>query len=394
MFRIGNPKKVLNIRGGLGMRKICAKFQITTPMFLGGADNTKKAELRPTSVKGVLRFWLRAVNYGKYQDYEKVKKVEDELFGSTTSQSKFYLKLGTQKIKSETEQSKCKKLFESGISYLGYGLYDEIEIIENGKKTTKKFHRLYLIPGQTFTVELLINPKYQDKLDIEDLIKPIKALGLFGGLGSRSRRGFGSVTLDSIYVDDQEYWIAPNTRNDLKKAFADFYSSLELSKNIPKYTAYSKNNRTIMIEEFDNYKKALKYVGETMMNFRKNYGEDADIVSNYLKRENVDKHPERVVFGLPHNYMVEGQDVEINAVIGTRRSSPLFIKIISIKGNNGIKYIPVMTVFPSKFLPEGSKISLEGKGKEGIELEPKVSFDLIHKFMDTFPNRLEVRPLD
>lgn len=383
------------------MGKICANFQITTPMFLGGVDNKKTAELRPTSVKGALRFWFRAIKYGKYQDYKKVKKIEDELLGSTASQSRFFLKLSAKDIKAETKQSICKSIFRYGVSYLGYGLDYEIgNIDEKGKK--EKIYRPFLIPGQTFNMELLIKPNYQDELDIEDLITPIKALGLFGGLGSRSRRGFGSVTLDSIYVDDKEYWVAPCSREELRNIFGEFYSSLELSKTIPEYTAFSKNNRTIILEEFDDYEQALKYVGETIMQFRRGYGEDAGIVCDYLEKKNVDKHPEKVIFGLPHNYFIKNLGkVEINPVMDSeriRRSSPLFIKIISVEENKDVKYIPVMTVFPAKFLPEDSEISLEGERKGRILepkiLEPKVSYNLINEFMDTFHHRLEVRPLD
>ena len=47
------------------MRKINAVYRITTPLFLGGADIERTAELKPTSLKGVLRFWFRAVKKQK-----------------------------------------------------------------------------------------------------------------------------------------------------------------------------------------------------------------------------------------------------------------------------------------------------------------------------------------
>ncbi|MGI5859362.1 MAG: type III-B CRISPR module RAMP protein Cmr1 [Tepidanaerobacteraceae bacterium] len=369
------------------MSKICANFKITTPMFLGGADNQNTAELRPTSMKAALRFWFRAINYGKYQDYKKIKNVEDELFGSTTSQSRFILKLNSENIKAETNEVRISNLFNAPeIGYLGYGLFQR-----------QKFYRPYLIPGQSFTVELLLKPKSKNRLDFENLIKPIIALGLFGGLGSRSRRGFGSVTLDSVYVDDKKPWTAPESREELGNAFKDFYSDLELSRDIPEYTAFSSNTRTIILDEFSDYKEALKSVGRAMMDFRRDCDKDTDIVLDALGGRDIDKHPDRVVFGLPHNYFIRGQGkVDINPVIGsggTRRSSPLFIKIISIKENNNIKYVPIMTVFPSEFLPKGSKISLKST-RRSYTLDPKVSFDLINEFMDTFPNRLEVKALD
>lgn len=378
------------------MQKIFANLIITTPIFLGGADNQSTAELRPTSIKGALRFWFRAINYGKYQDYKKVKKAEDEIFGSTSSQSEFFLKLNSDDVKVEDDATKIKRLFAAPeIGYLGYGLYQDTR--------RQQSYRPYLIPEQTFTIELLLKPRIEDPLVSENLIKAIKALGLFGGLGSRNRRGFGSITLDSIFINDKECYTAPNSREELKKAFEDFYSSLELSKNIPEYTAFSKNNRTIILGEFNDYKDALKTVGAAMMYFRRNCSKDTKIVIDALMGIDIRKHPERVVFGLPHNYFIRDKGkVSINSIIGseeTRRASPLFIKIISIKEDGNTKYTPVITVFPSEFLPKDGKISLNGEREKGLKirpkiLEPNVSFDLINKFMNTFSDRLEVRPID
>lgn len=40
---------------------ITATFEIVTPMFLGDADQ-KATSIRPTAIKGALRFWWRALN--------------------------------------------------------------------------------------------------------------------------------------------------------------------------------------------------------------------------------------------------------------------------------------------------------------------------------------------
>ena len=43
------------------MEKIVFECESVTPMFMYGADG-KTPELRPASVKGVMRFWWRAIN--------------------------------------------------------------------------------------------------------------------------------------------------------------------------------------------------------------------------------------------------------------------------------------------------------------------------------------------
>ena len=42
------------------MKKITFGCEVITPMFLSGADGNP--ELRPPSIKGMMRFWWRAIN--------------------------------------------------------------------------------------------------------------------------------------------------------------------------------------------------------------------------------------------------------------------------------------------------------------------------------------------
>ena len=45
-------------------KKIEAEFTIVTPMFIGDA-NQEADDVRPPSLKGALRFWWRALNWGR-----------------------------------------------------------------------------------------------------------------------------------------------------------------------------------------------------------------------------------------------------------------------------------------------------------------------------------------
>ncbi len=44
-----------------------AQFRIVTPMFLGGANQDVSDGIRPPLVKGALRFWWRALNWGRFR---------------------------------------------------------------------------------------------------------------------------------------------------------------------------------------------------------------------------------------------------------------------------------------------------------------------------------------
>ncbi len=56
IFRI-----LLELKKGGKMKTIEFECETITPMFLAGADG-KTPELRPPSIKGLMRFWWRAMN--------------------------------------------------------------------------------------------------------------------------------------------------------------------------------------------------------------------------------------------------------------------------------------------------------------------------------------------
>jgi len=72
------------------MKEIKAIYRIVTPMFIGGANQDPSDGIRPPSFKGALRFWWRALNWGKfYHECRDKKKAlqalhqeELRLFGS------------------------------------------------------------------------------------------------------------------------------------------------------------------------------------------------------------------------------------------------------------------------------------------------------------------------
>src|SRR5437868_2008552 len=64
------------------MMKVELKVKILTPLFIGGA-NQQQPELRPASVRGALRFWLRAGLGGVIGDknWARLYSLEAEVFG-------------------------------------------------------------------------------------------------------------------------------------------------------------------------------------------------------------------------------------------------------------------------------------------------------------------------
>jgi CRISPR-associated protein Cmr1 len=58
-----------------------ATYRVTTPLFLGGADPDANAELRTSALKGLLRFWFRAIALPQIKKWTEVQELENNIFG-------------------------------------------------------------------------------------------------------------------------------------------------------------------------------------------------------------------------------------------------------------------------------------------------------------------------
>lgn len=168
------------------------EVEVVTPMFLGGA-NVTRAELRVPSLKGMLRFWWRATSGDN--DLPAMKRREGELFGDTSDRAPFSVSVdyptGTAAVLADLPKGnmftvKSKGLtFKLGIiDYLAYGLRDQ-------KKRT--YNRQHFPAGTRFGVRFT----FYRKADAEEVLRAFYTLVHFGGLGAKTRNGFGCVRINN-----------------------------------------------------------------------------------------------------------------------------------------------------------------------------------------------------
>ena len=395
-----------------------ATYKVVTPLFISGEDH-KEAELRGPSIKGALRFWYRAIALPRLGSWKKVKDEEQKIFGSSdTGQGQFLLRVTTNDKVVITQSPQLWP--DHGSAYLGYGL---IGLGRDGNRRQVQTSRPYINPGTTFTVEIILKPNCPIET-IPILRKSLIALGLLGGLGARSRHGFGSLAIESlkIKVHDLEKreddWFPPGSREDLYKEINCFVGelvslSLDTSEyfSLPEYSSLSEKSRISILDLSKDALNLLDCIGKEMLRYRsygssrngsshklpwgepaqQNFIGDHNLILNYSKTGQAPTHPCRVVFGLPHNYFFSPPakiNVNVNAAKLTqdkleRRASPLFIHIHPIEG----QYTAILTLLPAVFLPEGEKINIGNR----VNVDVKVDYNDIHQFMDRFPNRLEVK---
>jgi CRISPR-associated protein Cmr1 len=210
-----------------------------------GADGSS-AELRPASIKGVLRFWWRAI-HGNLKTIKELHDEESKIFGSTEGRSSFTLRV-IHKL--STAKPKINPLPHKNVFTVnGYQANQTFKVTISGKN-----------------------------------LEPIKNLFILattlGGFGQRSRRGFGSVKITKI--DDTDF-TPPTTEQEIKAKIADTF----------KYTSQIKYPYIKKIEighNPNNMDELLKKISQATHDIR-------ELDKNLSKEEKVQKQLLDYTFG-------------------------------------------------------------------------------------------------
>ena len=385
------------------MNTLEIKFQIITPLFLGGSDQQADG-IRPSSIKGALRFWWRALNWARclqQRDGDEVQALrhlhaeEARLFGIAASengggQGVFLMQVVESKI------STVEKPFQplnAGVLYLlGQGMASfkgGNHCLRNGVQK-----------GGTFTVKLIFRPGTCTN-DASQVRNAVKALELLGALGSRARHGMGSIAS-----------VAPMSRAEYVKAVQELLQPTLYAPAEPPFTAFSRLSRIDISARHDKDALILlDSVGREQQLYRsfgnngsvsgipaeRNFTDDHDLILDAINGKHPSKAPARTVFGLPHNYFFSNAKgkADVNyAPDGkeARRSSPLLLHIHPVS-NGG--FVAVHTLMPAKFLPAGGTIRIvpernKIKGKPS-QANHSIQWDVLGNYLNRFiPKGAEV----
>ncbi len=252
------------------MKNINCEIEILTPMFLGGAPQEQNGkilcELRTQSIKGTLRYWYRTL-IG--QENTAIK--ESALFGSSDE------KIGVSKVRIKTEKrnltiydkTQFPKITEymfkhptrgfqmNPLDYLAYGPVDN----------RKQIARNAFSPSSTFGLVLSLNG-----CTATQCVEFSGALFLwlyFGGLGSRSRKGYGAIKLlnEEAVFKDQDWFSKNNPGGTLRNLITDVLpAKLPYSKE---YSYLDMNTKYwISKKKVDTWEKCLSMLGRDYHNWR------------------------------------------------------------------------------------------------------------------------------
>jgi CRISPR-associated protein Cmr1 len=383
------------------MTLIEASYRLTTPLFCGGVTSDR-AELRLPSFKGVLRFWWRALAWSRCSgELAVIQDQEDQVFGSaSTGQARIsmrlkpHLPLATLNKDSLLTVARGKtQPVGMGARYLGYGLMAAFA----SKKTNTQacqLSRAALQAPLDFVVQIRTMGLNDDMQ--ASLLQALITLGTLGGMGSRSRRGYGSLTLQSLTCDDQPAWAPPRSAEALAEALQSLLAQVN-QEGLPEYTALSREARFVLLsaEEADEPLCLLDLVGREMVRFRswgkggkilteldseKNFEADHDLMN--LPVDARSSHPERIAFGLPHNYG-KGPKNEVSTDRQLdRRASPLLIHIHQC----GSQPVAVLSFLPARFLPttgpDQGSAQISVGGKKVAQKPEQELYQPIHTFLN------------
>lgn len=167
------------------MIKIEYECVILTPMVVRGAEQ-ETIEIRIPSIKGVMRYWWRVLN--SETDIHKLREEEGKIFGCIGKKNKavksnvkirsFFI--GTPRFEKEIDffpfkrDKKCPKI--------------------GGLNAGTKFAVQFLINEKAYTTEgSEAKSNKQIAKEVEDTFEK---MALLGGLGRRTRRGFGAFKIE------------------------------------------------------------------------------------------------------------------------------------------------------------------------------------------------------
>ncbi|TVM02763.1 MAG: type III-B CRISPR module RAMP protein Cmr1 [Candidatus Brocadia sp. WS118] len=313
------------------MHKITFECEAITPIFLAGAI-PGKVDLRPPSLKGLLRFWWRAMN--GYRDRDELKRDEAEIFGGSgedVGRSKVLIRIApvddVSKFTGRDIQKDCgiqwnfdpkqRVLIGShrGIGYLLYSTaLNKSEFLKarDGAQNGFRFRVVFSAQKDSY---------------LRHALAAFWALAYLGGIGTRNRRGGGNIAITGIddpmdilkstqlnfeMTAQNRQELALGLQTNLQRA-KSIVNNGKMDHFIHEYSNLSFSRAIISPEPFDTWVKALNDVGILFFNFRS---------------QNSHHILESAVFGLPVRHGSKSVKGKWKGEGLDRRSSPLIFKII------------------------------------------------------------------
>ncbi len=175
-------------------------YDLLTPLFGGSArpgEVDEKYPIRGSSIRGQLRFWWRATRGGQYADRAAMKAAEDAIWGSTKTGSR---------VTVDVTQASAGQLFQA-TDPQGRTTDRSGWPLTIGHQNSRDSYAAFPLRGNENANEppgeVRSGVKFQLRLSFdptvtEDVRAALWAWDTFGGIGARTRRGFGALSCHRV----------------------------------------------------------------------------------------------------------------------------------------------------------------------------------------------------
>lgn len=191
------------------------ELQFLTPVFGGGAVAKQAGDevtpVRGSSLRGQLRFWWRATRGGRYGSIEELREDEERLWGQASAPGLVDIEIeqnlnSTERHVYELNQRNGRirpiRDYED-LAYLAFPLQPTSDEARAGVKP-----RPLVDYSGRIIISLRLRKGWQER-DRKDVDAAFWALRHFGGLGGRTRRGFGALSLtEKESAGDAATWLS------------------------------------------------------------------------------------------------------------------------------------------------------------------------------------------
>ena len=329
------------------MQEVTFTLQTITPLFLAGA-NPENAELRAPTFRGLMRYWYRALLGGIYGTDKKglsnIIEQESSIFGTTDRGSAVTVRVSMNQVRV--------------LIFNRTGTREKDYLLWSMERFAEKPKRRYFPQHTKFYLTLFIRDS--NDANLKQAIAAIWLLTHLGGIGSRSRRCAGSITVQAVEGNKTELLFSEQPtiaalRTHLQKG-------IEATRNI--YTPII-NTSAIKLASFDVLAQATCRVWILHDNGKPWYTPDEvmNVIGTKLQeyRRKLLPIQKRKIFGLP-----------LKGASSQRLASPLLLRVTKLQGE---QYVGVAVLFKTKV--------------DGINM---ADYALIEKWIEEdFPDALKVQ---
>ncbi|CAN95842.1 hypothetical protein sce5679 [Sorangium cellulosum So ce56] len=339
--------------------RLSCDFEVLTPLFLGGAS--QRAELRVPSIKGVMRSWYRALD-PEFVKHERILFGNGGGGGNDARQSLLRLRcrpgersqesMRWRDARAEQFDQGSGRQTRNGLTYLGF----PFSMRGNDERTA-------LRPGARFSLDVSWHrPGPEGRQPLRVALASAWALGHFGSLGMRARRGFGALALtgwrlldgggQTVSDDDlaalpllhrtagAAEWAAGARRGlDVVRGWFGRFAEGGAGTARERHPHFGPRADFVVGADKarrDDWRGAVLSLGRALQDFRQRTPPDYGDVKNHVLFEaregglRIQRAPARATFGLPLTFrygsVPRGKPVAFAPVGGERHGSLLLLR--------------------------------------------------------------------